>query len=132
MELKEIKEFFIHGFKFGLVGVMNTIVGWVSFAIFFYVFKIDFKVSNVLSYILGVTNSFIFNKLWTFKSYGFKFKEVFLFLLIFFISFVIQYVVSIVLKYNLKIDPFIAYVVGNIVYTIINFLGNKFLTFKKG
>ncbi|MCX7820487.1 MAG: GtrA family protein [Brevinematales bacterium] len=127
----EIKEFFVHGIKFGLVGVMNTFVGWASFALFFYVFKIDFKVSNILSYILGVMNSFIFNKLWTFKSHGFKYKEIFLFLVVFLISFAIQYVVSVLLKYQFKIDPFISYLVGNIVYTLVNFLGNKFLTFNE-
>ena len=63
-----LKEFFIHGFKFSLVGILNTLVGFLSFHLFFYLFGWDYRFSNVLSYILGVINSFFFNKFWTFKS----------------------------------------------------------------
>ncbi len=127
----EIKEFFIHGFKFGLVGILNTIIGWSTFLLFFYVFKIDFRISNILSYILGLINSFIFNKLWVFETKNFRWKEIYLYLVIFAISFAVQYAISYVLKYNIGFHPFLSYVIGSLAYTVVNFLGNKFFTFKE-
>lgn len=129
--LLPFKEFFFQGLKFSIVGIINTIVSWVAFFSLYYLFKIDFKIANIISYILGVINSFILNKFWTFKSKKYKLSEIFLFFLVFFVSFGIQYYFTIFLKERLKINPSLAYICGNILYTIIGFLGNKFLTFRK-
>jgi len=126
-----LKETILQGIKFSIVGVLNTFVGWASFFILFYFLKIDFRVANILSYILGITNSFLFNKLWTFKSRRYRFSEVFFFVLVFLISFSIQYFFTLFLKERLRVNPFLAYIAGNIVYTLIGFIGNKFITFHK-
>ncbi len=126
-----LRETFFQGIKFSIVGVINTLVSWIAFFTFFYLFKVDFRLSNVISYIFGVTNSFIFNKLWTFKSKEKRISEFFLFILVFFISFSIQYVATMFFKDTLKMHPTLAYISGNIIYTLTGFIGNKFITFRK-
>lgn len=117
--------------KFGIVGVLNTAVGWISFLVLFYLFGLEFRVSNVISYICGLINSFFFNKLWTFKSRQCNFREVFWFLLVFLFAFGLQYYISVFLKERLNFHPIIAYVLGNSFYIVVGFFGNKMITFKK-
>jgi len=117
--------------KFGFVGVLNTAVGWLSFFVLFYLLHIEFRIANALSYLFGLINSFFFNKLWTFKSKEYKVSEVVWFIVVFLVAFSLQYYVSVFLKERLKFYPMIAYVIGNIIYTVIGFVGNKLITFRE-
>lgn len=128
---KKLVESLRQAFKFALVGVLNTLVGWAAFSLFFYLVKLDFRLANIISYALGLINSFIFNKLWTFQSKKYKASEIFWFICIFVIAFGTQYFLSLFLKDTLHWHPFIAFVAGNVVYTVLGFLGNKLVTFRK-
>ncbi|MGC8765469.1 MAG: GtrA family protein [Brevinematia bacterium] len=125
-----LKKTLFEGIKFSLVGVMNTLVSWITFFSLFYFFKVDFRISNVISYILGLINSFLFNKFWTFKSKKYRSIEIFFFFLVFIISFSVQYFFTLFLKDKLGLTPVMAYISGNILYTLVGFFGNKYLTFR--
>lgn len=116
--------------KYTIVGVINTAISWLSFLFFFYIIKFGFRVSNIISYILGLTNSFFFNKFWTFRKGGFNFREILWFILVFLVAFFSQYFISVFLKEKVNFHPLIAYIIGNVIYTTVGFLGNKFITFK--
>jgi putative flippase GtrA len=53
--------------RFSIVGVSNTIIDFLAFLIFYLVLKLDTNTSQALGYSVGILNSFIFNKRWTFK-----------------------------------------------------------------
>lgn len=53
--------------KFGLVGVLNTLIDIGLFWLLFSVFGVPYLMANVLSYGAGMLNSFVMNKLWTFS-----------------------------------------------------------------
>ena len=85
----------------------------------------------MIGYTFGFINSFIWNKFWTFKSKNFQTKEAVLFIFVFLISYAIQFILLLFLKEVIHIKVELAQILAMIFYTIINFLGNKYLTFKK-
>lgn len=127
---KELKRTFIQIVKFGIVGLSNTAVTAAALFILIGPLKVDPLVANPIGYALGLINSFIFNKLWTFKSSSHPLKEGLLFLLVFAVSFTPQFALY---KYMLSIgySELISNAVGMVVYTGINFIGNRLFTFKQ-
>lgn len=65
-----IKEFV----KFALVGVLNT---GVDVAIFFILthFDVPYPLAQIISYTCGAANSYLLNKLWTFRACGLSYAE---------------------------------------------------------
>ena len=53
--------------KFIVVGVMNTAVDWIAFAILNGLLRVMYVPAKVVSYMLGVANSYLFNSIWTFR-----------------------------------------------------------------
>lgn len=54
--------------KFGVVGIINTGVDFSLFVLFVRYFNFDPILSNILAYTFAVTNSYLLNRTWTFKS----------------------------------------------------------------
>ncbi len=117
--------------KFGLVGVLNTLVTLAVIFILTKVFHFYYLLANWIGYIFGFTNSFIFNKLWTFKSKGDFRREALFFILIFIVCYIIQAVFLVIFKEILKISGDISQILAMVIYTICGFLGNKIFTFRK-
>jgi putative flippase GtrA len=117
--------------KFSFVGVLNTLVGFGSFLIFYYLFNIQYVLSNTLSYIPGLINSFIWNKIWTFASRGDRRLEAVLFLIVFIPCFLIQNGVLIFLKEIVRINVIISQIISMFIYTVLGFILNKTITFNK-
>jgi putative flippase GtrA len=117
--------------KFGLVGIMNTLITLAVIYVLMNLFGFDYRLSNLIGYILGLINSFIWNRNWTFKSQGHPLKEIFLFIMAFALCYGIQYLFLLFLVEKLVIDPNIAQPASMIVYTITNFIINKTITFKQ-
>jgi len=53
--------------KFGLVGVLNTLVQFVVFILLFRVVHFPMMVSSGLGYAAGILNSYLINRVWTFE-----------------------------------------------------------------
>ena len=53
--------------KFGFVGIGNTLVDFAVYTLLVSLTGIDAAICNVISYMCGVLNSFILNKVWTFS-----------------------------------------------------------------
>lgn len=56
--------------RFGLVGVLNTLVDFALLNLLYHVFSFPLLVANTLSYTGGFANSFLWNKHWTFSTRG--------------------------------------------------------------
>ena len=129
--------------KYGLVGGMNTIVTFILIAICKDILGINEYVSNAIGYIGGLINSFIWNKCWVFKSHKKTHIEAFKFFAGFLICYGLQLLVvwilnehsfirecEIDLKYYTLGGYGIATIIGNITYTVANFIYNRLITFK--
>lgn len=120
-EIKEILKFLVGG---GSAVVVD--------ALFYGILKayIDFSVAKAISYILGAFVGFIINKLWTFESKKFKVAEIY--------KYIILYACSALV--NTGVNKFVIWIIPSTVFaflcatgtsTVMNFLGQKFLVFRK-
>lgn len=57
----------INFFKFGLIGIINTGITIGSYAFILYIVGMNFLVANMIGYLLGMINSYIWNKNWVFQ-----------------------------------------------------------------
>ncbi len=117
--------------KFIVVGILNSLLTYLTFKILTALFLVNDIISIITGYIVGVINSFIFNKIWTFKSKLMSIKEAAFFIIIFFISLLLKIIVYKLLKEKFLLQKDIAFFIGMAVYTSINFLLNKYITFRK-
>ena len=128
--MRNKKSIFVQGIRFSIVGISNAFIGLGLIYVLYNVFHVNYKLSNIIGYFCGFINSFIWNKLWTFKSKKNLLKEFVLFTIVFSISFSLNYISVVFCVEKLKINPNIAQLFGVIFYTSTNFFGNKLLTFK--
>lgn len=127
--------------KYALVGCLNTILTLSVIFVCNSFLGINDYVSNAIGYVLGLINSFLWNKNWVFNSKGAYRKEVILFFLGFGICYGLQLlVVWLINKSWIGEEEFdfrffvlsgygIATLIGNVVYTGCNFLYNRAITF---
>ena len=116
--------------KFGIVGVSNTLLTAGVIWIFLKVFLCSDYLSNLIGYIIGLINSFIWNRNWTFESKTKLSVTVFKFIVTFAISYGVQLGNLYALLHLTHIDPYYCQLMSIVVYTVINFILNKYYTFK--
>lgn len=130
--------------KFGLVGVLNTLIdlGVLNLLIFFsgITSGIGYSVFKGISFIVAVVNSYFWNKYWTFEKRGeVKTGEFLQFFIVAGLGFAINVgtaslIVNIIgPQFGLsdKIWDNIGAIIATLVGMIWNFLGYKFIVFKK-
>ena len=102
--MDKFKKLIAQAVKFGLVGVVNTLVdtGVYSLLMLIPLFKQYYVVAQVLGYCAGVANSLVMNKRWTFSQ-----------------------------KEKLGMNRFAGKIVAVVCSMGVNFLGNKLMVFKK-
>jgi len=114
--------------KFGFVGILNAIVSYSAFFIFLTWF--NYMLSLIISHIIGVSHSYVWNKYWTFKSDGFQINEFIKFNSVYVIVFVVNAIALFFLVGTLKFNPRIAQLFVLPVITIISFTGHKYWSFR--
>jgi putative flippase GtrA len=116
--------------KFGIVGVSNTLLTAATIWILLKMFHCSDYISNLIGYLIGLTNSFIWNRKWTFESKSKVGNTVFKFIVTFAISYLFQLGNLYLLLHITHIDSYISQLLSIVVYTCINFVLNKYYTFK--
>ena len=118
--------------RFGIVGVINTLITLIVIYVLQELLHIKYTIANLAGYIAGVINSFFWSKLWVFKKLNSNFmREAVLFLVSFGICYGIQFVALLLLVEVLHMADTWAQLVSMVVYTLCNFALNKCITFKK-
>lgn len=126
--------------KYGIFGVLTTIVSWGTYAIFVKL-GIEINCSNILSWVCGVTFAFITNKWFVFKSKTFDKKILFKEITTFLSSRIGTGIIAIVLfpiLYNMGMngeflgtDGFLAKITTSVIEIILNWVLSKYLVFNK-
>lgn len=131
--------------KYGLVGVSNSLITIIVIFLCNEIIGLKLMLADVIGYVAGLINSFVWNKNWVFKSHNHKLGyEMSLFLAGFLICFGLQFVTVLLLRNPMKaleinilgipsdtLGEYIAVVIGMVVYTLCNFVFNRFLTFRQ-
>jgi putative flippase GtrA len=128
---KTIRRFMDKQFiRFVFVGGLNTIVSFGSYALFIKVFGINYVVASFIYTVIGVTNSYLWNKYFTFKIKKMNIFEFLRFISVYAISYVINVNLLIILVEIFKFDPIIANVLLLVVTMLISFVGHKLWSFR--
>ena len=115
-------------FRFGMVGVANTVTDFVLFAFLVQATGMHVAVANVLSYSAGVLQSFTINSAWTFRgSKGSKPHRFVVFCLVNVISLAIS--TALVWLLSLMIPPLVAKAASAAASFVVNFSLSRRLVF---
>ena len=116
-------------FKFALVGLLNT---GVDVAIFFLLtwLGVFYVAAQVVSYSCGAANSYLLNKVWTFRSCGLSYAEIVRFAVVNLASLGISLVSLSLLHDRAGLALAAAKGVATVCALAANFLGNKLWVFR--
>ena len=126
MQIKKLSNEIINYF---IVGIVAVLVDLISYLLLFNQFSFNLSNSKRISYVLGAIVSFILNKKITFKSNKKSIKEPILFSLIYISSFILN---SIIHDFSiLYFNSLISFSIATFFSIVFNFIGQKFIVFKK-
>ncbi|MDO4510260.1 MAG: GtrA family protein [Bacteroidales bacterium] len=137
----ETKKTAIQLLKYGVIGASNTLITAVTFYVLNSLLSVDYVPANAAGYVLGVLNSFVWNRNWVFKTKQNLKREALLFVVGFLLCYGLQMGVSGILlevfdmkHYTLDWIPNagqnIVMLISMVVYTISNYIYNRTVTFK--
>ena len=130
-----MKKLFDEMVRFGIIGVFNTLLGFVLIMVFYNILHWNYWIASGTSYIIGSIFSYFANKSFTFKAEGGTAKYAFKFALNIAVCYFLAYgiakplVRNILQDYSIKIVENIAIIVGMGLFIIFNFVGQKFCVF---
>lgn len=122
---------------FGIIGVFNTLLGIGLTMLFYNFLHWGYWTSTITEYTIGSIFSYVANKKLTFKVKGNTKKTAIRFAINIVICFALAYgaarpVVRLVLSdFSKKVVENVAIVVGNGIFIVLNFIGQKFFVFRE-
>jgi len=116
--------------KFGIVGISNTLLTAATIWLLLRVFHSSNYLANIVGYVVGLVNSFIWNRRWTFENHAQIGATIFKFIVTFAISYLLQLGFLSFLLHQTNIDDYVCQLLSIVVYTVVNFFMNKYYTFK--
>ena len=117
--------------KFGLVGVLNTIINWILF-ILLNNMGVYYIISNIIAYSISTLNSYLWNSKWVFKYNGNNVNQTtFKFIILNIIGLVLNTIILFLLVDIIKLPKIIALIITTWVVMILNYFINKLWVFKK-
>lgn len=129
--LSYMKKSAIQIIRFCVVGTSNALITALVIWIMMDLLSYDYIIANICGYILGVSNSFIWNKLWVFQArHTNVWKEVFLFGVAFFLAYFAQFIFLLILVEFFDLNEYLSQFLGLFIYGGINFVMNRILTFR--
>ena len=117
--------------KFSAVGALNTLIGLTAFYFSYSLLGLHYSLALALSYGVGIINSYVWNRQWTFSSKGNIYREAWKFALVYINSYVINLLLMFYFIEKVGIATEISVVITLILTTIISFAGHKWWSFKK-
>lgn len=117
------------GVRFLIVGAINTAVGYGSYAVLISI-GLQYLIANTLATIIGVINSYLWNRFFTFKSKGKAMSEIVRFSLVYATSYCISMLFLYLIVGRLGVNVYIAGALNIIITTIISWFGHKNFSFK--
>ena len=124
-----------------IFGVLTTVVNWLAYAAFVWI-GLDINVSNILSWVVGVSFAFVVNKWYVFESRSLESRKVIKEFGSFVGARIFTGIIAILLfplLYNIGLnqslfgtDGFLAKIVTSVIEIVLNWIFSKYLIFKKG
>jgi putative flippase GtrA len=116
--------------RYLLVGIVNTIFGYVAIFSLMYI-GVSPEVSNIVVYAIGIMVSYTLNKIYTFQSKAHPRKEFPKFVLSLLTSYGLNFLTLVLCIHIFKINPYISQIISGAVYTISGFVFLKYFAFRQ-
>jgi putative flippase GtrA len=117
--------------KFGIVGVLNTVIGLGIYYIFIYISVTLYIAGNTVGFIAGVLNSYYWNNRYVFnKSDESHFKPLIKTFIAYGVTLLLATILLIIMVQYLHISEWVAPLINLVITVPLNFLLNKFWAFK--
>ena len=122
--------------RFVLVGIVNTLFGMTIMFVLYNLFGVSYWWSSAANYFFGSILSFILNKQFTFHHKGHFLSSAIKFVLCIVVCYLVAYgiakplMASLLSECSIKVQENVAMLVGAILFTALNYLGQKFFAFK--
>ena len=120
---------FFEAARFAVVGLVNTAITLVLIY-GLTALGLSYLLANAIGYAAGFVNSFVMNRQWTFRSSGHWGKQAVAFFLVFAVSYGVQFLALLAQTEWLGVPVWLAQGTSMVVYTGVNFLLNKIVTFR--
>ena len=127
LDLKNVKQIR----RFLLTGGISTVISYSVFLLSIHLFSLHYIISNIVAFCVSITFSYNFNKRWSFEVANQQRSHLFSYLGLYLFSLALG---SLILKIAVDfcgIIPEISFIISLCFTTTLNFLGVKFLVFKK-
>ena len=113
------------------VGVLNSLIGYSVIYGTMYLGEVDPSWANALGYGVGLIVSYTMNRRWTFKSDSAVPSSAIRFLAVVGVSYVANLLTVLALINSAGFNPYLAQAAGLVPYTMIGYLGSRFIAFRK-
>ena len=124
----KIKLFYRQFISYSMIGIISLLIDVIVYILLSDFFLISKSQSKIISFILASINSFLGNKIFTFKLKSYNFREPMKFILLYSVSLIAN---SSTHDFFLNVfDGFLPFIIASIVSIIINFGGQKLWVFK--
>ena len=124
----KIKLFYRQFMSYSMIGIISLLIDIIVYILLSEFFLISKSLSKIISFILASINSFLGNKIFTFKLKSYNFREPLKFILLYSVSLIAN---SSTHDFFLNVfDGFLPFIIASIVSIIINFGGQKLWVFK--
>ena len=111
-----------------MIGIISLLIDVIAYILLSDVFLISKSLSKIISFILASINSFLGNKIFTFKLKSYNFREPMKFIILYSVSLIAN---SSTHDFFLNVfDGFLPFIIATIVSVIINFNGQRLWVFK--
>ena len=123
--------------RFLMVGVINTLVGCGTMFLLFNWAHCSYWLSSAANYVVGGIVSFFLNKYFTFRKKEWSWSQVVKFAINVAVCWLLAYglakplVLRILEGQSLWLQENVAMLVGMCLYTVLNYLGQRFFAFRK-
>ena len=117
--------------RFCTVGVIATLINYVSFYVLYEKFNLQYLLASMIGYITGLGIGYYLNKSWTFNIAEKSIHFIVKYCIVYLISLIINLIVLAILVEWGKLNPLLGNVFSIIITTFTNFFGVKYFAFKK-
>ncbi len=116
--------------KFIVVGTMNTLISFFIFFVCLTMLQCNYLITLVISYVIGVLNSYFCNSTWTFEKNYTCGKQFVKFILVYILTFIINFFLVFLLVDAIKISVLVSQGISLFVVSIVSFMAHKYWSFK--
>lgn len=125
-----MNDLIIQVFKFGAVGLINTLIGLSSIYALMYFFSASPVTANAFGYAIGLIVSYILNRVWTFNRNNSKPHSIKKFILVAAVAYILNLAIVLLITTSTpNNNAYLAQLAGIVFYTVTMFLGCRLFVF---